>query len=598
MFGSGSEVADEARSGGRSADWLHRACTQPEAIAAPPAFVDTVPVALDVDVTCDSEVALDDAELITRISQLERAKAACAAEQARLTARFVDSQAAAAARLRERAEACSDAGDFNGWVAARDEARACEVDPTPRDEPGRSRRQSRSARRATLSRTGVSAQVGLARRESPSRGARLANASMALVHDLPHTLAALSAGLINERRADLVVRGTSHLDPELRRIVDAEVIGANLVADNADDLTAPGGVASWGDREVERRVRACADHLDAAAAVERSRLAENERHVSIRPVPDAMALVTALLPVAQAVAVHAALSQAALTGKAAGDERGKGQLMADTLVERVTGQAAADDVSVEVQVVITDRGLIAGEETPAHVPGYGPVPSAWVRDLLTRHLTPEDSTTAAAGAGVVADTATPEAAATWLRRLYTHPATGTLVGMDSSRRLFPAGLRRFLVARDGTCRTPWCDAPVAHADHVVPHASGGPTSAANGQGLCVRCNLVKEEPRWSTTVIHAGPAHPATGLSLDEGEGADGQPHTVEIRTPTGHRYRSSAPPVLLPPPSPVFSPSSMPDVDVGCSEQPGQPHPAGAPGDAVVIELYRHPWLEVELTA
>ena len=410
-----------------------------------------------------------------------------------------------------------------------------------------------------MSRTGVSAQVGLARRESPSRGARLANASVALVRDLPHTLAALSAGILNERRAELVVRGTSHLTPELRSLVDAEVIGANV---DPDDDTAPGGVASWGDREVERRVRACADHLDAAAAVERTRLAESQRRVSIRPVPDAMATVTALLPVAQAVAVHAALTQAAAAGKAAGDERSKGQLMADTLVERVTGQASADDVPVEVQVVLTDQALVAGDETPAHVPGYGPVPSAWVRDLLTRHL--------AAQGGAPHD-AEGRAAVTWLRRLYTDPATGTLVGMDSTRRLFPAGLRRFLVARDGTCRTPWCDAPVAHADHVVAHASGGPTSASNGQGLCVRCNLVKEERGWSATVVHPGPSHTARGSAGDDG---DEQPHTVEITTPTGHRYRSTAPPVLLPAPSlassaATSSPSTAPEVDVGDSERP-----------------------------
>ena len=134
-------------------------------------------------------------------------------------------------------------------------------------------------------------------------------------------------------------------------------------------------LGSWGDRELERRVRACADRLDADAAVTRARIAEGERHVSIRPVPDAMARVTALLPVAQAVAVHAALAQAALSAKAAGDERGKGQVMADTLVERVTGQAIAPDVPVEVQVVITDRALLAGDDTPAHVPGYGPVPA-------------------------------------------------------------------------------------------------------------------------------------------------------------------------------------------------------------------------------
>src|SRR6478672_3601653 len=138
---------------------------------------------------------LDDAEVISRIDALERAKAACAAEQARLTARFVESQAARAALLREQAQCCSDDGDFDGWVAARDKARALELEPERREEPGRRRQRSRSARRAALSRTGVSAQIGLARRESPSRGARLANASVSLVHDLPHPLAALSAGI-------------------------------------------------------------------------------------------------------------------------------------------------------------------------------------------------------------------------------------------------------------------------------------------------------------------------------------------------------------------------------------------------------------------
>src|SRR6478735_4094323 len=513
------------------------------------------------EVACLDGRDLDDADLISAVDALERVKAACAAAQARLTARFVESQAHTATRLRAEAEACSDAGDFDGWVAARDRARTLELEPVPSETPGR-RRPSRSDRRTTLSRMGVSAQVGLARRESPSRGARLANASVALVQHLHHTLEALGAGVLNERRAEIVVRCTSHLDPELRTKVDSEVIGAHL---DLSDPTAPGGVGSWGDRELERRLRACADRLDATAAVERCRIAEGERRVTIRPVPDAMALVTALLPVAQAVGVHAALTRAALSGKAAGDERGKGQLMADTLVELVTGQSVADDVPVEVQVVITDRAMLAGDETPAHVPGHGPVPAGWVRELLTRHPEPETETEtddrahpattarragqprtwpADAPSGIPPDcrgsdgseprhSPNERTAQVWVRRLFTHPSTGTLVAMDSGRRLFPAALRRFVVARDGTCRTPWCDAPIAHADHVEPHADGGPTSAANGQGLCVRCNLVKEEPGWCSEVVHDGLGP------------TDARTHTVRTTTPTGHRYGSTAPPLL-----------------------------------------------------
>jgi hypothetical protein len=107
-----------------------------------------------------------------------------------------------------------------------------------------------------------------------------------------------------------------------------------------------------------------------------------------------------------------------------------------------------------------------------------------------------------------------------------------LVAMDSKRRVFDGGLRRFLVARDITCATPWCDAPVRHLDHIVDHASGGETSAHNGQGLCVRCNHTKQLPGWRARPEPAPPP-------------GRWRTHTVVLVTPTGHRYASNAPPVL-----------------------------------------------------
>jgi len=145
--------------------------------------------------------------------------------------------------------------------------------------------------------------------------------------------------------------------------------------------------------------------------------------------------------------------------------------------------------------------------------------------------------------------------------------------MDSTRRLFPAALRRFVVARDGTCRTPWCDAVVAHADHVQPHAEGGPTSAANGQGLCVRCNLVKEEPGWTSEVLHDG-----LGLT-------SAHPHTVRTTTPTGHRYASSAPPLL-----PMRPPGSPPRAGRRATTV------SAVSAEVIQLELYRRTDVEVEL--
>ena len=50
-----------------------------------------------------------------------------------------------------------------------------------------------------------------------------------------------------------------------------------------------------------------AARLDAASVAKRRRRAESERRVTVRPAPDVMTYVTALLPVAQGVAVYAAL---------------------------------------------------------------------------------------------------------------------------------------------------------------------------------------------------------------------------------------------------------------------------------------------------
>jgi hypothetical protein len=188
---------------------------------------------------------------------------------------------------------------------------------------------------------------------------------------------------------------------------------------------------------------------------------------------------------------------------------------AGTWTETVAPTAPeAPVVPVAVQVVLSDATLLdlpgaAGDE-PGWVsaPGVAPVPlpAEDVRDLVAR----------AQEAGLAS-----------LRRLYADP-DGQLVAMDSRSRAFPSGLVRFLAIRDRSCRTPYCDAPVRHRDHVRSWSDGGRTTESNGQGLCEACNQTKEAAGWSAEVT-------------------DTDPHTVETTTPTGHRHRSRAP--GLPPP-------------------------------------------------
>ena len=162
---------------------------------------------------------------------------------------------------------------------------------------------------------GVVAQIALARRVSPSRAAGLVSTARTLVHEMPATLAALEVGDLSEWRAELVVRECQVLDAEHRAHVDAEL----------DELRCAGQLDGLGDREVVRRVRAIAYRVDPASVVERGRIAESRRRVTIRPAPDTMCYLTALLPVAQGVAVHAALVRAAASARATGDERSQGQ---------------------------------------------------------------------------------------------------------------------------------------------------------------------------------------------------------------------------------------------------------------------------------
>ena len=81
-----------------------------------------------------------------------------------------------------------------------------------------------------------------------------------------------------------------------------------------------------------------------------------------------------------------------------------------------------------------------------------------------------------------------------------------------------------LVLRDDVCRTPWCEAPIAHADHTVPARDDGATSFRQGGGRCARCNYGKEAPGWMAAVL--------TG-------------HEIRLTTPLGHSYVSRPPPLL-----------------------------------------------------
>jgi len=388
--------------------------------------------------------------------------------------------------------------DLKSALAARQARLAVAFDLAQRRE------QARAGVPAEQLGTGVGAQLALARRESPAKGGRLLGLAKALVTEMPHTLTALETGQLNEWRATLLVRETACLSAADRAAVDEEL------APDAGTFT------GTGDRALTTAARAAAYRRDPRSVTQRAAHAATERHVSLRPAPDTMCYLTALLPVGQGVALYAALTRHADAARATGDTRTRGQLMADTLVERTTGKPGGIS-GIEIQLILTDRTLFQADSEPARLPGYGIVPAGWARTLI------RDGGTGDGDGGTRPGDGDEAGFQTWLRRLYTAPATGDLVGMDSRARLFPGGLRRFIQARDDTCRTPYCDAPIRHLDHIIPWHNGGTTT--NGAGLCEACNHTKETPGWN--------AKPRPGPR-----------HTLQLTTPTGHTYHSTAPPL------------------------------------------------------
>ena len=201
-----------------------------------------------------------DRELIDQITGLERIKSACAAAQARFTYAFT----AVPAGRRRRPEGAA------------------------RPHPAQHRRADRAGPpRLPVPRAAT-------RRPRPRPG-----------HWICRTpWPALSRGELTEYRARTIIEQLACLTPADRTAADT-IIAAELL-----DL---------GDRSAQSRAAAIAYRIDPDAVMSKIRGAVKDRHVGLRPAPDTMSRLSALLPVAHGVAVYAALSKHADHTVAAGD---------------------------------------------------------------------------------------------------------------------------------------------------------------------------------------------------------------------------------------------------------------------------------------
>ncbi|MCC3271735.1 HNH endonuclease [Arthrobacter zhangbolii] len=297
----------------------------------------------------------------------------------------------------------------------------------------------------------------------------------------------------------------------------------------------------------------------------RHQSAFEKRKVTLDPVEDGMSWLSALLPAPEAQQIYTALSTSAQGEQLAGDPRTRDQLRADILAQLLMGGMGSarsgaagntghrgrkgtadsggrtrtidggrypdttdhggpadaagggghavegvghadktgagltdpDDIGsiprAEIMVLISAETLFGANEEPAELHGYGPI-SAEAARRLARNAT--------RWTGLVRD-----------------PHTGEILGVGRRRKV-PAGLARWLRARDGTCRFPGCrvSTGVTEIDHTKDWAKGGNTEHSNLAHLCRRHHRFKTLGYWKA-------CQPSPGV--------------LEWTSPTGRVYRT-----------------------------------------------------------
>ncbi|WP_448616566.1 HNH endonuclease signature motif containing protein [Modestobacter sp. URMC 112] len=370
---------------------------------------------------------------------------------------------------------------------------------------------------ATVMRTSQAAAVGLAER------------SLALVRELPATWGALADGLVDPARATAIVRALAGqstsaggpVDPAVVTAVEAQAIGW--------------AVAGEPPVRLRERTAAALIALDEAAADRRRKRAERCADVTVRAAADGMAQLVTDLSSPVAAACRDAVDGYARLLKADGDVRPIGQLRSLVLADLVLRPWDTSRPPVTAHLTVLAPLPTPGRPAPeaagrptdadaATVDG-APITAGQLRDLLAQlqAVCPGGLQAPAGGSLDVA---------------LTDPATGALRATVSPRELarlarrgcpgHPAGScgcavldrpapvdryvptpaqRRFIRARDRTCRHPGCRRPAARtdADHVTAHRDGGRTDCANLCCLCRRHHRLKTHaPGWRFTMSGDG----------------------------------------------------------------------------------------------
>ena len=407
------------------------------------------------------------------------------------------------------------------------------------------------------------AEIAAILHQSPVGAARRVDTAVELVDELPETLTALRAGLIDVPRARVIAERTQNLPPQARRRV--QLAGLSLAGSRTPGQLIP---------LLDRRVIA----VDPAAAWKRCQRARRERCVEHHPGADGMAMIKAYLSAEHAVSVFDLLDRMA-QATAGQDDRPVGARRADALVDifeqlwttgRVDlGGAEPDTGQTAEPAGAAHRGDGNTEECAAHPAATGPArpekrsaaeglpgsapqvtPGARSSAVVKRHGRPahfnltmslpaflglSDEPAELGGHGII-----PAQLARSLRASAKSFAVvvvndkGHALGVGSTAYLPSQAVTDQVITAAGTCRFPSCRLPAARCDldhrepfdHQHPQR-GGLTHPAGLDPGCRKHHILKTHTDWA-------PERADDGL-------------TMHWTSPTGHHYQDSPRECALP---------------------------------------------------
>ena len=333
-------------------------------------------------------------------------------------------------------------------------------------------------------------ELAAAMRVTEYAAGRLIAQAEALVRRYPSALAALGAGRITEKHAEILADLLDETPAELR---------ATLL-ERALPLAEAEPVGTF-----RRALRTLIQTAQATTLEERYQRALRARRIVVERGHDGMSGLWIFAPDVEIHAIHGRLTQMAKTiARTEGETRTLDQLRADVatdlLIDGTTDHLPARASGIRAQVVVTvpvlalldDAHANAGD--PPVVEGIGPIPLSKARELCGG-----DSR--------------------WMRVL-THPETGMVLSVGRDSYPPPAPLKRLVRWRADRCMGPGCSMPASRCeiDHQIRWADGGHTSLDNNLPFCKGHHTVKDNTDWQVEQI----------------EGSGG---AVAWTSPTGRRY-------------------------------------------------------------